>query len=158
MSDTSLKSLMKTPTVPESQISRQAQAIFLKALQISPANIAKACREAKLSRSKVYAQRQIDPLFAEMWTECIETKLDELEEKQLETSMQDTNARQWTLARARRNKWGDKQLVEVGGEVEHVHSVREIPTDKLEALIRKRMQDGETSKSIEPIEVEAEIV
>ena len=69
--------------------------------------------------------------------------------------MQDTNARQWTLARARRQKWGDKQLVEVGGEVEHVHSVREIPTDTLEALIRKRMQEGERST---PLEVEAEVV
>ena len=152
---TSLQGLMKTPNVPESQISRQAQAVFIKALQVSPANIAKACREAKLSRSKVFAQRQIDPLFAEMWNECVETKLDELEEKQLEASMQDTNARQWTLARARRQKWGDKQLVEVGGEVEHVHSVREIPTDKLDALIRKRMQEGERAT---PLEVEAEVV
>ena len=137
---TSLQSLMKTPNVPESQISRQAQAVFIKALQVSPANIAKACREAKLSRSKVFAQRQIDPLFAEMWKECVETKLDELEEKQLEASMQDTNARQWTLARARRQKWGDKQLIEVGGEVEHVHSAREIPTDKLESMIRDRLK------------------
>lgn len=153
-----LLSLMETPSVPESQISRQAQAVFIKALQVSPANIAKACREAKVSRSKVFAQRQIDPVFAEMWAECVETKLDELEEKQFETSMQDTNARQWTLARARRQKWGDKQLVEVGGEVEHVHSVREIPTDKLEALIRKRMQDGDSSKRPQPLEVEAEVV
>tara|TARA_R110000824_G_scaffold96593_8_gene231270 strand:+ start:4857 stop:5330 length:474 start_codon:yes stop_codon:yes gene_type:complete len=156
--DASLKTLMETPSVPESQISRQAQAIFIKALQISPANIAKACREAKVSRSKVFAQRQIDPFFAEMWAECVETKLDELEEKQFETSVQDTNARQWTLARARRQKWGDKQLIEVGGEVEHVHSVREIPTDKLEALIRKRMQEGDAPKRLDPLEVESEVV
>ena len=156
--DASLKTLMKTPSVPESQISRQAQAIFIKALQISPANIAKACREAKVSRSKVFAQRQIDPFFAEMRSECVETKLDELEEKQFETSVQDTNARQWTLARARRQKWGDKQLIEVGGEVEHVHSVREIPTDKLEALIRKRMQEGGAPKRLDPLEVESEVV
>ena len=73
-------------------------------------------------------------------------------------SLRRTNARQWTLARARRQKWGDKQLVEVGGEVEHVHSVREIPTDKLEALIRKRMQEGSAPKRLDPLEVEAEVV
>jgi hypothetical protein len=135
-----LKLVEKAKPVKGSRMALGQKLAFLKALEVTPGNISKACRIAKVSRGVAYHQKKVDALFAECWEEALNSKLDDLEQKQLEVSMEDTHARQWTLSRLRRNKWGDKQLIEVGGEVDHVHSVREIPTDKLESMVRDRLK------------------
>lgn len=145
-----LKLVEKAKPVKGSRMALGQKLAFLKALEITPGNISKACRIAKVSRGVAYHQKKVDSLFAECWEEALNSKLDDLEQKQLEVSMDDTHARQWTLSRLRRNKWGDKQLIEVGGEVEHVHSVREIPTDRLESMIRDRLkQDAIEAEFVE---------
>jgi|TARA_R100000808_G_scaffold24194_1_gene55120 hypothetical protein len=135
-----MKMVEKSKPVKGSRMALGQKLAFLKALEVTPGNISKACRIAKVSRGMAYHQKKVDGLFSECWDEALNAQLDELEQKQLEVSMDDTHARQWTLSRLRRSKWGDKQLIEVGGEVEHVHSAREIPTDKLESMIRDRLK------------------
>lgn len=49
--------------------------IFVAALAKSP-NVTAACQRAKVSRSWAYAQRDLDPEFAEAWDEALEMALD----------------------------------------------------------------------------------
>jgi len=111
---------------------------FLNLLKRTPYNISETCRNAEISQGAVYRMRRFSPEFAEQVENIQNGLLDELEQIQMDAAKEDTAARQWVLARARRERWGDKSTVDVSHEVKEYASTREIPTEVLERFVRER--------------------
>lgn len=124
------------------QLSRQKQNRFLAALAERHLNVSAACRLAKISYPSVYKQRAMDPQFKREWEEIKDEILDDLEEDQYKDAKKNPEDRRWILARQRKDAWSDKSQVSVTGQVEHVHSVGEIPAATLERLIKERFPDA----------------
>lgn len=119
-------------------MSKKKMDIFLAMLKRTPYNVQETCRQGGVSSSAVYGMRRFDPDFARRMDEIRDGTLDELEQIQMDVAKEDTSARQWVLARARRAQWGDKSTIDVSHEVKEYENTREIPTDLLEDFIRER--------------------
>jgi len=124
------------------QLSKQKQNRFLKALAERHLNVTAACKSAQVSYSSAYKQRALDPVFKQAWEEVKNEILDDLEEDQYKDAKQNPEDRRWILARQRRDEWSDKSQISVTGQIEHVHSVGEIPAATLERLIKERFPDA----------------
>jgi hypothetical protein len=119
-------------------MSEKTETIFLNMLKRTPYNVSEACRNTGITNAAVYQLRRFSVEFTEKMDAIRDGELDELEQLQIDAAKEDTSARQWVLARARRDRWGDKSTVDVSHEVREYGDAREIPTDVLEEFIRKR--------------------
>ena len=124
--------------IPSAPMSQDRVDAFLNLLKRTPYNISLTCRNAEINQSVVYRMRRFSPEFAEQVENIQAGLLDELEQIQMDAAKEDTAARQWVLARARRERWGDKSTVDVSHEVKEYASTREIPTEVLERFVRER--------------------
>ena len=121
-------------------VAPKKRALFLRELAKSNLNVTKAAHAAGLrSTGGLYLDRKANSAFAERWQQIEDELLDELEAHHYRDALERPEDRRWVLSRRRRGRWGDRQQVAVEGDIEHVHSVREIPMAQLEELIRKRL-------------------
>jgi len=112
---------------------------FLVALEECAMNVSAACLQAKVSRSKVYAQREVDPDFRSDWQEVEDKLLDELEEKQWKDARVNPEDRRWVLARRRKQRWSASTEHTVSGEVSHTHTIEALPTAQLEQILASHL-------------------
>lgn len=113
------------PTTPVRRVSgqnlsergrAQAQRRFLDELE-STANVAGACRAARISRTIAYAWRAQDPVFAAAWEDALNNALDDLEQEAFRRAREGSDQLVMFLLKAHRpDKYRDVVSHQTSGE------------------------------------------
>lgn len=100
------------------------------------ASTSKAAHALEMSRSGVYYQRTIDPLFAAAWKEALELAADMYEDRLHDLAVGDRNPASviFQLKNRRPDQWRDRHEVETTVKHEVAFSVTELPIERQRAL------------------------
>lgn len=112
-------------------------------------NMAASARVCGVTRRAVDQERQLNPEFAGLMQEILDSELDTLEEEQHAAAHERSDDRRFVLSRRRAEVWGDKRQTQVSGHISIGRDVKTLTDAELEDIVLRGKLPTEAEFTVE---------